>query len=68
MISGNLTIEIDKKINDKMFMEYCLNLVSSSYDPTLFIVFYSLGRNWHIDKFVYLQELINDLKEVVDVK
>jgi len=51
-----MKIEIDKKITDKMFMEHCLNLHYSGYDPRVLIAFYALGKSWHISKLLFLFE------------
>jgi len=62
------TIKIDKKIDDAFFMEHCLNLVASGYDPTLLIGFYALGKRWHIEKFSRLQSLIREQSKSVQEK
>jgi len=60
MTQGKLTIQIDEKITDEGFMEHCLNLASSGYDPTILIAFYGLGKSWHISNIKFLQKEIND--------
>jgi len=62
-MKNTFTIKIDKKIDDTFFMEHCLNLVASGYDPTLLIGFYALGNGWNLEKFGLLYSLIeNNLK------
>lgn len=57
----NFSIVIDPKITDENFMEYCLNLYFSGYDPTLLIGFYSLAKTWHADKLIFLlKEMKNE--------
>lgn len=56
------TININKKITERDFMEHCLNLKCSGYDPTFLVAFYSLGKRWKVDKLIYLLNLLEDLK------
>ena len=58
-----MEIQIDSKITEKDFMEYCLNLRASGYDPAILMGFYALGESWHIDKLLYLQELLSEEDE-----
>lgn len=51
-----MEIVIDKRITDEKFMEYCLNLKASGYDPTLLIAFFGLGKGWNIEKLLQLQK------------
>lgn len=55
---GEFEIKIDKRLDDKTFMEHCLNLKASGYDPLLFIVLFATGRRWKIDKFTRLLEIL----------
>ena len=56
MVQGKFTIQIDKKITDESFMEYCLNIKASGYDPMVLIGFYALGKQWHFSKLLFLQK------------
>ena len=58
-----MKIQIDNKITERDFMEHCLNLKASGYVPTVLIGFYAIAKRWHIDKFLYLQELLNEEDE-----
>ena len=51
-----MQIKIDPKITDEKFMEYCLNLHHSGYDPMILIAFYGLGKGWHISKLEFLNK------------
>lgn len=53
-MKGKMKITVDKKITDEFFMEYCLNLYHSGYDPSILIGFYALGKKWHISKIDFL--------------
>jgi hypothetical protein len=53
-------IKIDKRISDERFMEHCLNLHCSGYNPMLLIAFYSLGRGWHYTKLLHLKKLLDE--------
>lgn len=55
----SLSIVIDPRITDDAFMEYCLNLYFSGYDPSLIIGFYALGKGWNINKVIFLN---NEMK------
>lgn len=57
-----MKIEIDKKITDEMFMEHCLNLKASGYNPMILIVIFSLVKSWHISKFMFLMKEMKMLK------
>jgi hypothetical protein len=65
-MKNNFSILIDKRITDESFMEHCLNLKSSGYDPTILIGFYSLGKNWHYTNVLFLCNLLNQLKGVCE--
>jgi len=67
-MKNTFTIKIDKKIDDTFFMEHCLNLVASGYDPTLLIGFYALGNGWNLEKFGLLQSLIREQSKSVKEK
>jgi len=62
------TIKIDRKIDDALFMEHCLNLVASGYDPTLLVGFYALGKSWNLETFGCLQSLIREQSKSVQEK
>jgi hypothetical protein len=51
-----MQIRINPNIPDDKFMEYCLNLHHSGFDPTFFIFIYALGKKWHTDKLFFLWE------------
>ena len=63
MEEGKLGIQIDKRITDKVFMEYCLNLKASGYDPIILMGIYGLGKSWHFAKLLYLNQLLNEISE-----
>ncbi len=58
-----MEIQIDSKLTEEYFMEHCLNLKASGYDPTILIGFYAIAKRWHVDKFLYLRELLNEEDE-----
>ena len=62
MVRGKFEIQIDKKITDESFMEYCLNLKASGYDPSLLIGVYALGKSWHFKKLLFLQTLLQEVR------
>ena len=55
-MKGNLEIKIDPRITEQDFMEYCLNLKASGYDPQIILAFYSLGKSWNIEKLLFMME------------
>jgi len=61
-MEGKFKIKIDEKITDEQFMEYCLNLKTSGYEPLILVGFYALGKGWNIDKLLFLQNLLEDIK------
>ena len=55
-MQGKITIDIHLDEHD--FMEACLNLRHSNYDPTILILFYALAQKWHITKLNYYLKLL----------
>ncbi len=63
MVRGKFEIQIDKKITDENFIEYCLNSKASGYDPSFLIGIYALGKSWHFKKLLFLQTLLQEVQE-----
>ncbi len=61
MITGKLTITIDK-IKEQDFMEHCLNLYFSGYDPMALMMLYGLGKRWGVSKIIFLRKLMGEMK------
>ncbi len=53
-------ITIDNEITERDFMEHCLNLYFSRYDPSLLMGIYGLGKGLHVSKIIYLKGLMED--------
>jgi len=53
-------ITIDIPLSEKDFMEGMLNLRYSGRDPSLPFLFYAFKKRWHVDKFVYYKELLEE--------
>ncbi len=62
MTTGKFKIKIDKEITEIDFMEQCLNLYHSGYDPSLLIGIYGLGKGLHVSKIIYLKELMGEIR------
>lgn len=45
------------------FIESCLNIVSSGYDPDIGLFLFALAKGWHISKLQYYYKMINDEKD-----
>ena len=54
--------EMDIKVSEHDFMEWCLNLKSSGYNPFPIMAIYALGKSWHITKLVYYKNLLEELE------
>ena len=59
---NQFTISIDNKITEQVFVEYCLNLKASGYDPLLFFIFYGLGKSWNVNGLFYYLKLMRELE------
>ena len=62
MTIGTFKIEIDEKLTEQELMENCLNLKHSGYNSHLVVLFYALGKRWHIDKLTYYMNLLEASK------
>jgi len=61
-MNKTLTINIDKQITERDFMEDCLNLHYSGYDTRFVIGIYGLVKGLNISKIIYLRGLMRDNK------
>jgi len=53
-----LTIKIDKRIEEREIVEYCLNLKCSGYEPMIHLSLYALAKGWHINKIIHYNNLL----------
>jgi len=66
----NNKLTISSSIEERDFIEGILNMTSAGYDGSCSVsmMFYVLLHSWHIDKFVYYNYLINEVKKTVGVE
>jgi len=57
---GKLTIQSD--IDEQTLMEGCLNQKYSGFEYQVIFMFYALLHQWHIDKFTYYWNLLQEEK------
>lgn len=55
-MEGKIIIEAD--IPEKEFMESCLNMRFSGYNPMIPLGFYALAHSWHVNKLIYYLNLL----------
>jgi len=53
-------ITIDSNLIEQLLIESCLNMKHSGIDWKLPFLFYALGKQWHIDKFNYYYNLLEE--------
>lgn len=53
-------ITISSKLNEQEFMESILNMHHSGINVELPLSLYALAKSWHIDKFIYYANLLEE--------
>jgi len=57
-----IKIKIPSEFTEQKLMEKCLNLASSGYEPTFYLLLYALKKKWHYEKLAYYILLLEEAK------
>jgi hypothetical protein len=62
LINGRFSFVIEKGIEKKDIIEYCLNLVASGYNPVVIFSLYGMYDKMTIDEFIYYIDMFKQVQ------